>query len=234
MRARSMKSRCLICSFSLCSLIIPPQNKMFSRVKYSFPGGVLLVTFNKALTSKVQLDNWIRLSPTLSAYNHLLVPLDLRQCIPDDKRYVNCASTGKLDLRNVEVNVSGIIDLERSLDPFNYPEGLRGVVSYFKQIQAFALWRARRQRDALTRHNLAPLRETYDDLSSDKICNVMLEHSSLSKGEESFINLVLVDWGNCVWKLEKDKIGAYPYKQWGQFLKFQKITEKVAEETPED
>ena len=60
-------------------------NQTVATAKYPYPGGVVSVYFDPANVTRTDLDSWMRLSPSLSPYNDLLVPIDIRRCVYGDK-----------------------------------------------------------------------------------------------------------------------------------------------------
>jgi hypothetical protein len=202
--------------------------------KYRYPWGVDNVSFDSTRTTRGELDSWMRLSPSLSPYNDLLVSIDIRRCLPGDKEYTDCKIQGSLKITNVDQNIRKIEEIKQSLTVQEVPNGLKPIVAYFSKIQSFALWRARQQRAFLLTRDVSVLRNQYDGLASNQRCDAILHKIEHSGEEMDITNLLIVDWGNCVWALEAEKIGPYPKKEWEAFLASRGIKEEVKEEVPDN
>ncbi|WP_213805865.1 hypothetical protein [Granulicella sp. dw_53] len=204
-------------------------------VKYPYPWGLDTVTFNRAITTRTQLNKWMRLSPYLSPQNDLFVTIDIRRCIPTDRAYVGCGPEAKLNTHNIDINISKIKTLRESLDPAGYPDDLKPVVEYFIKIQDFALLRMERQREFFVTHNLSTLTLPYENIDPKISCAAELRAiASSSSKDRNFENLVVVDWENCVNLLGRQRIGPYPKDRWSLFLRAHQITESNADLSAEE
>jgi hypothetical protein len=202
--------------------------------KYPYPGGVVSVYFDPANVTKTDLDSWMRLSPSLSPYNDLLVPIDIRRCVSGDKEYTDCKTNGKPKVRNVEQNIRKIADIKKDLTGQQVPDGLRAIAAYLSEIQTFALWAAEQERTFLVTGDPAVFGSQYDGIGAHQNCASVLPKISGSAQAKDSTERVIVDWYNCVWALEKQKIGPYPQKDWQAFLKSRGIREEVKEEVPDN
>jgi hypothetical protein len=180
------------------------------------------------------LDGWMRLSPSLSPYNDLLIPIDIRRCVPDDKEYTDCRTGGKLKIRNVEENIRKISDINQKLNSQQLPDGLKPIEAYLSEIQTFALWTAQQQRAYLVTQDVAVFKNQYDGIDSNRKCAKILQRMANSTQDKDMTENLVVDWFNCVWVLETQKIGQYPLKEWQAFLTSQGIKEEVKEEVPDN
>jgi hypothetical protein len=222
--------------FAFClqvAVILPVTSNTSEIAKYSYPGGIVSVFFNPQSVARADLDSWMRLSPNLSPYNDLLVPIDTRRCLTDNKKYTQCENHDKLQISNVDQNIREIMNTQKSLDVQSVPDGLKPIVKYLSEIQAFALWRTQQQRAFLLTRNITDLSSQYKGLHPNVKCNAVLQQISHSTEETEITKLVTVDWANCVWSLEMKDIGPYPKATWQEFLTSREIKEEVHEETPD-
>ena len=208
-------------------------NQTVATAKYPYPGGVVSVSFDPVSVTRADLDSWMRLSPNLSPYNDLLVPIDIRRCVPEDRQYTDCKIEGSLKIANVDENIRRMVDIKRILTVQKVPDDLKPIVTYLLEIQSFGLWVARQQRAFFLTRNVSVLSDRYDGLASNDKCDAVLYKIEHPAKETDITKLVIVDWHNCVWALEKEKIGPYPRKDWQAFLKSHGIREEVKEEIPD-
>jgi hypothetical protein len=198
---------------------------------YRYPGGIVSASFDPKIISKPALDKLMRLSPNMVQYNDLVVPIDIRRCLPKDPSYSDCGNMN-LKISNVEENIRRISAIRKRLMAQNVPEDLRPVQTYLSEIQTFALWRANRTKDFLLTRDTTVLEAPYSGLDVARGCNVVLQKTNHAL-EIDRETLVVIDWSNCVWSLEMEKIGSYPRQHWDSFLSSHKIREVVKEESPD-
>jgi hypothetical protein len=215
-------------------IILPLASQTAEIANYPYPWGVVSVSFDSAKITRSDLDSWMRFSPNLSPYNDLLVPIDIRRCIPGDREYTDCKTDGGLRISNVEQNIRRIAGIKKNLISQRVPDGLRPIVAYLVEIQTFALWTAEQQRAFLVTRDEAVFRNQYDGIDSTQKCAPVLQKRTRLAQEKDMTELVIVDWYNCVWALETKKIGPYPKKQWQAFLTSRGIKEDVKEEVPDN
>jgi len=217
------------------AMVLPSTARQTVEIaKYPYPGGVVSVSFDPASITRSHLDSWMRFSPNLSPYNDLLVPIDIRRCVPGNREYTDCKKDGKLKISNVEQNIRKIADIKKALNSQQIPDGLRPIEKYLSEIQTFALWAAEQQRAFLVTRDAAVFRKQYDGINSNQKCAPVLQKITNSAEENDNTERVIVDWHNCVWALEKEKIGPYPQKEWQAFLQSHGIKEEVKEEVPDN
>jgi hypothetical protein len=231
-----MKSRIFVCCLQAAIALSVASGQKIETVKYRYPWGVDRVSFDATRTARADLDRWMRLSPYLSPYNDLLVSVSIIQCLPGDKRYIDCKIDGsiKLKIPNIDENIRRIEDIKHGLTVEKVPDGLKPIVAYFLEIQSFSLWRTRQQRAFFLTNDVSVLRDQYDGLASNQRCDAILHKMEHPEKEMNITNLVVADWSNCVWALESEKIGPYPKKEWDAFLASRGIKEDVKEEVPDD
>jgi hypothetical protein len=225
-----MKTWVLIC-WTLAAITIPVAPCRAQTTKYPYPGGVVLVSFDPGIISKPDLDKLMRLSPNLVQYNDLFVPIDVRRCLPRDPAYTDCGSK-TLKVSNVEENIRRIAAIRDSLIKQKVPDDLRPVQEYLTEIQNFALWQTGRVKDFLVTQDAAVLEAPYNGLDLAQRCNAVLQKIKQAPGKDRE-TLVVIDWHNCVWPVEMEKIGSYPKHQWESFLTSHKIREAIKEEAPD-
>jgi hypothetical protein len=217
------------------AIVLPLATSQTVKIaKYPYPWGVVSVSFDPARITKTELDGWMRLSPNLSPYNDLLVPIDIRRCKPGDREYTDCKTDGKLKISNVDENIRRMVNVKRSLTVQKVPDDLKPIVAYLLEIQTFALWTTEQQRTFLVTRDVAAFRNKFDGIDSNQKCAAVLEKITRLAQEKDISELVVVDWHNCVWALETEKIGPYPKKEWQAFLTSQGIKEEIKEEVPDD
>jgi hypothetical protein len=229
-----MRSWILACWLQAAIVLPLSPGQTVGIAKYPYPGGVVSVYFDPANVTRAELDSWMRLSPDLSPYNDLLVAIDIRRCLPGDRQYTDCKTEGSLRIANVDENIRKMTDIKRSLIVQKEPDDLRPIVAYLSEIQSFGLWAARQQRAFLLTRNVSVLRDRYDGLASNDKCDAVLQKIERPAKETDITNLVTVDWHNCVWALETEKVGPYPKKEWQAFLTSRGIREEVKEEVPDN
>jgi hypothetical protein len=197
-----------IFAFWLQAAIVLPlaAGQTIEIAKYPYPGGVVSVYFDPANVTRTDLDSWMRLSPSLSPYNDLLVPIDIRRCVSGDKEYTDCKTNGKLKVRNVEQNIRKIANIKKDLNGQKVPDGLRAIAAYLSEIQTFALWAAEQERTFLVTGDPAVFGSQYDGIGAHQNCASVLPKISGSAQAKDSTERVIVDWYNCVWALEKQKM----------------------------
>lgn len=209
------------------------DDAQIARAIYRYPWGRVVVSFDPHRTPKAELDRWMRLSPSLSPYNSLFVPISIRQCISHKDGYEGCEEKGVLRISNVDINLQKIRTLKSELDHEKLPTDLKPISDYLSEIQNFTLWSMERQRDFLVTNDIASLEKEYDDLSTKESCAPIVQRIAKTP-EPRRTDLLTVDWANCVWFSEAKKTGPYPKQKWDDFLRSQSITEIIQEEVPKE
>jgi len=125
-----MRSWILACWLQAAMVLPLSASHTVGIAKCPYPGGVVSVYFDPANIARAELDSWMRLSPSLSPYNDLLVPIDIRRCVPGDKQYTDCKTEGSLKIANVDENIRKMTDIKRSLTVQKVPDDLRPIVAY--------------------------------------------------------------------------------------------------------
>jgi hypothetical protein len=229
-----MKALALVCLLHAAILLLAADTANVQTARYRYPWGSVIVSFDPKVATRTEVDRWMRLSPELSPYNDLLVPIDIRRCVPSEDGYTGCGKGAKLRISNIDLNIRKMLAIKKELDAQKVPQSLRPVVAYLSEVQNFALWRTQRQREFFLTRDVSMLRNRYADIDPSQTCSGILQEVARSSQEEQGTKLMAVDWANCVWQLEAKRIGPYPKAAWQAFLKDQKITEVVKEELPND
>ena len=220
--------------FGVCGLILPGCMASASgsaHATYTYPGGMVRVSYDSSRVKRASLDRWMQLSPALSPYNRLLVPITVWQCLPEDRAYRSCEDRSQLYIENVDVNISKLQETERRLENIEVPQSLRPVAYYLLEKQKFALWRATTVRRYLATSDIRVLDASYADLPTQG-CVELDDRKDIATRRRS-VNALISDWYNCTWQLESKRIGAYPDPAWQNFLREMKLSETVTEESPD-
>ncbi|HEY6412651.1 MAG TPA: hypothetical protein VIX42_03125 [Edaphobacter sp.] len=201
--------------------------------QYPYPWGAVSVSFDPATTTQAELDSWMPLSPDLSPFNDLLVPIDIRRCLTRDKEYVSCGDR-KLHLSNVDVNIRKMRAIRDGLKTQPVPADLKPIVAYLIEMQNFSLWYSERIQEYLRTNDVTSLTTPYGSIDPKRSCTEVLQKMAQAKDKGSNTDRTMVDWHNCLLGLERAKIGPYPKAKWEAFLRARGITEVVKEEVPDD
>jgi hypothetical protein len=203
-------------------------------VEYKYPWGIYRVSFNPSQITRSELDEWVKLSPTLGAYNEFLIPENIELCKAGDNRYKGCGQENtSFTIENARVNLSSIASRIHVLQSQHYPSDLEPVVSFAISIQEFWLQRGTQELDFLTHGDETALEQKIGLIDPSNDCRPVLEQIRNTQEKDRRDQLVRFDWVNCVWFSERDKLGPYPEKDWKTFLAAHDITEEIIEESPD-
>lgn len=216
-------------------LVTAVSHAQTRTVVYEYPWGKDVVTYNSARVSIQDLNRWMKVSPTLSHYNYMLVPEDIFLCSPlIDRRYHNCGHGREtLDKHNAQVTFSRMSARMQELRRDRYPSPLLPVIHYFTHIQSFALARGKSEFEFLDKGDIRNLEERLDFVDPAASCRIEINNIRKSADRRERATLVEHDWFNCVWFAELAKIGPYPQAAWDSFLTSYGISEEVTEEGPD-
>jgi hypothetical protein len=114
--------------------------------------------------------------------------------------------------------------------PKRFPDDLSPVVLYLKQIQRFALWRDTQIVQFVETGNVAALESVFQTVDPKVSCKTALDQIRSANDKRRAWGLVSYDWGNCVWREERNRIGPYPQKAWESFISAHGIREHVFQE----
>ncbi len=190
------------------------------------------VTFDDSRLQEKDVLHWFRLSPTVAPYNDYLVPPSVWDCPVGDSRYSDCGNRPTIPIpSNAQVNIASIEAVLRDLLASGYPPELSDVRAYLINLQEFFLWRNIALLQFIKTDNPEVLEAPYGALDPKILCGTVLGQIRAAPTRERRFSLASVDWANCVWDAQHEKLGDYPQKVWDTFLTKYSIREEPIPET---
>jgi hypothetical protein len=171
------------------------------------------VTFDASRATEEQIRRWTLLSQD-GPYHEA----DLSSCIelkdyPKSKRF--------------EQERAAAQKLTAELDEAKFPPELSGVVRYLKRVRSLWFWIDTKQIAFLQTGDLPSLEERYDNVDPREACALHIQKIRASQNRMDAINMVCLDWHNCVLAAEMREIGMYPVDDWKNFLSAYGISEHI-------
>jgi hypothetical protein len=181
------------------------------------------VTFNPVRTPEVEVRRWIRLSPQdVNVGGDYSVPESLEGCVKqEDPEYLDCGTRdwkAKNFVFNANVNLRRIRDRIKTLDESSYPPELKAVVSHFKRIQETQLFFESQRLAFIQNGQISGLSASFGGIDPGIQCSAEIAKVASATDKDRSYHAVKYDWGNCVIRAFRDKIGAYPVSAWNKFL----------------
>jgi hypothetical protein len=212
----------------LLTIIAAAMLSAMQTFTVSIPGGVDRVTFDPAKASEQDVRRWMQLSPELSPNNDYLVPESLELCTKDPE-YKPCGShdwRAENFVYNAKINLQRIQRRIQLLDDSAYPEDLGRVVTYLREVQRFWLWRETQRLRFYQTWDISKLEVPYGEIDPKHQCALVIEKIKAAGGPDAKYRLARHDWWNCVWDLQRVRLGTYPEKEWQEFLNRHAIREE--------
>jgi hypothetical protein len=171
------------------------------------------VTFEPGLATEVQIRRWILLSQD-GPYHEA----DLSSCIelkdyPKSKRF--------------EQERAAAQKLTAELDEAKFPPELSGIVRYLKRVRSLWFWIDTKQISFLQTGDLSSLEEKYTNVDPRQACALPIRKIRGCQNRMDAINMVCLDWHNCMLAAEMREIGMYPVDDWKHFLSAYGIREHI-------
>lgn len=218
----------------VCLAIISLTVCCFAAVKTLTIMNVDRVIFDDSKMQEQDVLRWFRLSPTVAAYNDYLVPPSVLDCPVKDRRYIDCEKRPVIPLpSNAQVNIARIEAVLKDLRNGDYPVELEEPRAYLTELQDFFLWRNKVLFEFIGTGKPDVLEAAYGSLNPSASCGAVLGKIRGERTAEGRFRLASVDWANCVWNVERLKVGEYPQKAWAAFLKKYSIREEPIPEVSE-
>jgi hypothetical protein len=199
-------------------------------IRIKVPEGYDEITYDASRVNLQNLNRWVTLSPVLSQNNGYLVPEDPLLCDIKDPAYTGCGREQVwLNINNAKHSQQKIQERLERLNREQFPPEFAPIVSYFRAVQSFALWRNQQEINYFETRNIASIEKAYTPLGLDaKVsCVGVLEQIRNSSNQLRAWNLVVNDWHNCMWQEFTKATGEYPQQAWDTALKVQGIREHL-------
>lgn len=215
------------------ALILNPQR---TTIRIPHVMGTDEITFDPSRVSPAEVRRWLRLSPVLGPDNGYLSLESIEQCVAHDPRYQGCGKEQEsVNLHNAQLNIEKIRQrIDELDDPAQYPVELSEVVSYIKRLQSFNLSRNTRLFEFEKGGDVFVLQSQFEGLDPKLSCGTVLDQIAHAKSHAEASQLARFDWANCVWFVEREKIGEYPKGAWEKFLSAYGIREHDVPEVVDD
>lgn len=210
----------------LCQALLSQEK----TIKLKVPEGYDEITYDASQTTPQELDYWLTLSPVISQNNGYLVPENPLLCNIDDRAYTGCGHEQvSLNRGNAKRNQEKIQERLERLSVTQFPSEFEPIVSYFRAVQAFGLWRNQQEIDYFENRNFDSLGKPYESLGIDPkvACSGVLQRIRTLSDPARAWNLVVNDWQNCMWREAVKAIGEYPKQAWDAALKAKGIREHL-------
>ena len=173
------------------------------------PGSEEIVTFDTERISEAEVRRLITLSPGFRGLAIAIASGD-----PDAPDFLDKYRATMLPAE----------ERLKQLNALHYPEELRPVVEYEKQLLSFTLWLARTRYEFYRAWKIEALEQNYEDLKVSELCASQIAQIRVAPTFREKYELSSYDWYNCVdhafmrrrgWHRD----GGYPLKAWERFLK---------------
>ena len=189
-------------------------------IRINVPEGYDEITYDTSRVSQQDLDHWLTLSPVLSQNTNYLIPEDISWCPVYDHAYVGCGREHVFNQNNAELSQDRIRARLKRLNAKEFPPEFQSIVSYFRAVQSFYLWRNQQEIDYAESRSVEKLERAYAPLNIDPkgSCSDVLQQIRASSDPLSAWHLMLYEWGNCVWRGAVKSIGQYPQQTWNDAL----------------
>jgi hypothetical protein len=199
-------------------------------IRINVPEGYDEVSYDPGRVTRQELDHWLLLSPVISQNNYFLVPEDPNTCAHTDPTYIPCEN----DMRTyISANAKHSQDRIRRrldrLDATQFPPEFESVVSWFRTVQSFGLWRNQQQIDYFETHDIASLERPYEPagLATRTVCSAVVKQIRESLDPDDAAHIVFTDWHNCTWNGVTKQIGPYPQNAWDAAMKAHGVREHL-------